>query len=221
MFYTETEGQPAPHVIDKNLSMLRALGIRMPAVEFPVQVKPTSVVLEARERLGIGPSDRFAIINPGAAWPNKRWPPVYFGEVASGLAARHQLRSLVLWGPGEQALAENVVAASNGTAALSPLTTIGQLFEITKAAAVMISGDTGPMHVAGAVGTPLVGIFGPTDAGRNGPWADDDLVLSRFQLCECKYQRKCHTARWCLLDIAPREVLTAVDRRLAGSISHG
>jgi ADP-heptose:LPS heptosyltransferase len=127
---------------------------------------------------------------------------------------------MVLWGPGEQAIAEGVAAASNGSAAVSPSTTIGQLFELTKAAAIMVSGDTGPMHIAGAMGTPLVGIFGPTDPGRNGPWADNDLVLSRFKGCECKYQRKCHISSWCMLDIAPREVLTAVDRRLS-SPRHG
>ena len=62
----------------------------------------------------------------------------------------------MLWGPGEQAVAESVAAASNGAAAVSPSTSIGQLFELTRAAAVMVSGDTGPMHIAGAMGTPVI-----------------------------------------------------------------
>ena len=78
-------------------------------------------------------------------------------------------------------LAQDVVAASDGTAAVSPPTTIADLVSLTKAAALMISGDTGPMHIAGAVGTPLVGIFGPTDPKRNGPWAEDDLTVSRYR----------------------------------------
>jgi heptosyltransferase I len=221
LFYTETEGDlAASHVIDKNLSILKALGIRVPDVEFPLVDRKSEIVSAARTGLGIGSGDLFALINPGAAWPNKRWPPVYYAEVARALAKRYHLRSLVLWGPGERDVAQRVVDASDGTAVLSPPTTIADLVSLMKAAAVMISGDTGPMHVAGAVGTPLVGIFGPTDPNRNGPWADDDLAVSRFQGCVCHYQRRCRIAGWCLLDISPREVMDLVDRRFAGLTRH-
>jgi len=214
-FYSETAGDVAPHVIDKNLSMLKAIGVRMPEVEFPLDDRHPRIAAEARSRLGLADGKRFALINPGAAWPNKRWPPVYFAEVSRELAKRHDLRSLVLWGPGEEPIAEAVVAASDNTAAVSPPTNIADLISLTKAAALMISGDTGPMHIAGASGTPLVGIFGPTDPQRNGPWAEDDLVVSRYRSCACHYQRQCRISGWCLLDISPREVMELVDRRLA------
>ena len=213
-FYTETAGEAAPHVIDKNLSALKALKIRLPDVEFPLEDRNPAIAADVRARLGIGPRDRFAILNPGAAWPNKRWPPVYFADVARALSALHDLRSIVLWGPSEEQLAQDVVAASGGTAAVSPPTTMADLVSLTKAAALMISGDTGPMHVAGAVGTPLVGIFGPTDPDRNGPWSEDDLTVSRFHACSCHYQRRCQIAGWCLVDVSPREVMELVDRRL-------
>ena len=214
-FYSEAAGDEAPHVIDTNLSMLKAINVRMPDVEFPLDDRSPHVVVEARRWLGISEGQRFALINPGAAWPNKRWPPVYFAEVSRELAKRHDLRSLVLWGPGEEDVAGAVVAASDNTAAMSPLTTIADIVSLTKAAALMISGDTGPMHIAGASGTPLVGIFGPTDPQRNGPWSEDDLVVSRYRACVCHYQRRCRIAGWCLLDISPREVMELVDRRLA------
>ena len=214
-FYTETAGDAAPHVIDKNLSMLKAIGIRMPDVTFPLDDRSPQAVVEARWRLGIAEGQRFALLNPGAAWPNKRWPPVYFGEVSRELARRHDLRSLVLWGPGEEEIAGAVAAASDNTAAVTPPTTIADIVSLTKAAALMISGDTGPMHIAAASGTPLVGIFGPTDPQRNGPWSEDDLVVSRYRSCVCHYQRQCRIAGWCLLDISPREVMELVDRRLA------
>jgi heptosyltransferase-1 len=120
----------------------------------------------------------------------------------------------VLWGPGEEQIAHAVAAASDNTAAISPPTTIADLISLTKAAALVISGDTGPMHIAGACGTPLVGIFGPTDPQRNGPWGEDDLVASRYRSCDCHYQRQCRISSWCLLDISPREVMELVDRRL-------
>jgi lipopolysaccharide heptosyltransferase I len=214
-FYTETAGDVAPHVVDKNLSMLKAIGVRMPDVTFPLDDRSPQAVVEARWRLGIAEGQRFALLNPGAAWPNKRWPPVYFGEVSRELAKRHDLRSLVLWGPGEEQIAAAVAAASDNTAAVSPPTTIADIVSLTKAAALMISGDTGPMHIAAASGTPLVGIFGPTDPQRNGPWSEDDLVVSRYRSCVCHYQRQCRIAGWCLLDISPREVMELVERRLS------
>jgi lipopolysaccharide heptosyltransferase I len=214
LFYTETAGDAAPHVIDKNLSMLKAIGVRMPDVEFPLEDRHPHIAAEARSRLGIAEGARFALLNPGAAWPNKRWPPVYFAEVSRELAKRHNLRSLVLWGPGEEQIAHAVASASDDTAAVSPPTTIAGVVSLAKAAALMISGDTGPMQIAAACGTPLVGIFGPTDPQRNGPWADDDLVVSRYRACACHYQRRCRIPGWCLLDIAPREVMELVDRRL-------
>ena len=218
VFYTETSGDAAPHVIDKNLSMLKAIGIRMPQVEFPLDDRNPAIANEARTALGIAADRRFAIINPGAAWPNKRWPPVYFAEVAKGLAERHGLRSLVLWGPGEKRIAETIVTAGDGVAAVSPETSVADLVSLTKAAALVISGDTGPLHIAAACGTPIVGIFGPTDPQRNGPWGEDDLAASRYRACACHYLRQCRISGWCLLDISPREVLDLVERRLA---AHG
>jgi heptosyltransferase-1 len=214
LFYTETAGVAAAHVIRKNLSMLKALDIQPSAVEFPIEIRKPEIAAAARRRLGIGEADPFAILNPGAAWPNKRWSPVYFAEVAIALKSRHGLRSIVLWGKGEERLAQDVVDASQGSAAVSPQTTLAELVSLAKAAAVMVSGDTGPLHVAGAMGTPLVGIYGPTSPERNGPWASRDLTVSRFESCSCHYQRQCHAKRWCLLDVSPREVIDLVDERL-------
>jgi heptosyltransferase-1 len=216
LFYTETAGEAAAHVIHKNLSMLASLGVRQPAIEFPLEIRRPEIAAAARQRMGIGERDPFAIINAGAAWPNKRWPAVYFAEVAAALKSRHGLGSIVLWGPGEERLAQDVVDASQGSAAVSPQTTLAELVSLAKAATVMVSGDTGPLHVAGAVGTPLVGIFGPTSPERNGPWASRDLTISRFESCQCHYRRQCHATRWCLLDVSPREVIELVGRRLAG-----
>jgi ADP-heptose:LPS heptosyltransferase len=172
---------------------------------------------EALETLRAQGCDRFALINCGAAWPNKRWPADRFGRLAAWIRERHGLRSVALWGPGEADRASEVARLSNGAAIVAPATGLRDLVALSRAASLMVSGDTGPTHIAGAVGTPIVGIFGPTDPARNGPWDDGDRVISRYASCDCHYQRVCHRAsdRWCLLDVSVEAVQHAVDERLA------
>jgi ADP-heptose:LPS heptosyltransferase len=122
---------------------------------------------------------------------------------------------VALWGPGEETLAKEVVEAADGAALLSPKTTVADLVALARGARVMVSGDTGPTHVAVAVGTPIVGIFGPTRASRNGPLVPRDIAVSREAICECHHLRRCKRDRMCLLDIEAQEVIDAVERRLA------
>jgi ADP-heptose:LPS heptosyltransferase len=156
----------------------------------------------------------FVLINPGAAWPNKQWPAACFGAVAAAMRQAYGMRSLVLWGPGEKALAHEVADASAGAAEVAPPTDIPELAGIARVARLMISGDTGPMHIAAAVGTPLVTLFGPTRPDRNGPWALYDIALSRADECSCMYERRCRRDVPCITSIAVEEVLAAVERRL-------
>jgi heptosyltransferase-1 len=160
---------------------------------------------------------RYALLNPGAAWPNKRWPPSRFAAVALAMRERHGLPSVVLWGPRERALADEVVAQSRGAALTSPETSIADVVEIARGATVMVSGDTGPTHLASAVGTPIVGLYGPTRPERNGSWVAADVTLSRASICECHHLRRCKIERACLLDIQVSEVIDGVDRRLAAA----
>ncbi len=223
--YSETPrlGDPV-HVIERNLALVAGLGVRARPVEFPLADRSSAVVREARDALGADRARPFALINPNAAWASKRWPPARFGALARGLASTRGLRSVVLWGPGERALAERVVDAAAGAAAPAPATTVGRLVALARAAAVVVSGDTGPLHVAAAVGTPTVGIYGPSDPRRNGPWSPGDVVVSPRQPCRCRLRRagstgvvvrRCVQAVPCLASIPVGDVAGAVARRLA------
>jgi heptosyltransferase-1 len=214
-FYSEVgnDEQP-PHVIQKNLNLLSVVGIDSAEVDFPL-ARSSSPAVEAVEAQA--PGRRIALINPGAAWPNKRWPASRFGEVAAFLKEVRGLEPFVLWGPSEQSLAEDVVTTSGGAARVAPATTMADLLELSRAAALMVSGDTGPLHIAGAAGTPIVAIFGPTDPERNGPWAPGDVVLSRYGTCACHYQRQCRQAAWCLNEVSVAEVTAAIQQRLGSS----
>jgi heptosyltransferase-1 len=213
LFYTDApDPGDATHVIFKNLALLAPLKVQDLRVRFPLKIPQTSTVEQVSSRFG--PSG-YALINPGAAWPNKRWPPERFGAVAAAVVRDFGLRSLVLWGPGEQEIAHRVAEASMGAAEVSPPTTISDLIGISRDARLIISGDTGPLHIAGAVNTPIVALFGPTRPERNGPWGLHDVAISRVDRCSCVYERRCKKPERCIDDIDVAEVIGAVHRRLA------
>jgi ADP-heptose:LPS heptosyltransferase len=193
------------------------VGVDTDRVVFPITGVDPAAASAGRPAGGGGP---FAVLNPGAAWPNKRWPAERFGEVAAFLRDVRGIRSVVVWGPGEQELARSVVSASNGAAVEAPPTGLADLVSLLRGASLCVSGDTGPLHLAAAVGTPVVGIFGPTDPERNGPWLAEDVVVTRHASCGCRYERRCRQARWCLAEVGTVEVTAAVQRRLGpGSVA--
>ncbi len=120
-------------------------------------------------------SQRFVLLSPGAGWGAKRWPAGRYGDVArqlgdAGFSRRDQQRS------GEENLAEEIVRSSGGAARALTLDMAG-LIAVTRRASLAIAGDTGPLHLACALGIPVVGIYGPTDPARNGPFHCPSRVL--------------------------------------------
>ncbi len=150
------------------------------------------------------------LINPGAGWGAKRWPVERYAAVAQGLIERG-CRILINVGPGEEPLAEVIVRQTGGAA--TPLAcTLPQLISLNRRIALAIAGDTGPLHLACALGRPVVGIYGPTDPSRNGPFG------SRFIVLRSPESRRDHTRRQApesgLLTIQPGDVLRAADALL-------
>ena len=217
-FYTGAAEAEGGHAIQKNLRLLRMLGIGDDRIEFPLAAVDSAALATLRAAIGDTP---FALINPGAAWPNKRWPAERYGGLAASVREQQGLVPVVLWGPGEEALAQAVVAASRGVAVLAPPTRVRDIVALSRAADLFVAGDTGPLHIAFAVGTPTVGLFGPTNPVRNGPFSVDDVVVSRADACGCHIDRRCRQANWCLEDIAVAEVAAAVQRRLAVGSTRG
>ena len=213
VFYTDTpDTGPAVHVIFKNLALLAPLGVDAGRAAFPLEIPPSAVAEQVASSVGAA---GYALINPGAAWPNKQWPPARFGALAAAMRDRLGLRSIVVWGPGEESLASGVVAASAGAAGVAPATSIPDLFSLARGARLVVSGDTGPLHIAAAVGAPIVALFGPTFPQRNGPWAAADVSISRDAGCSCHYQRDCRRHERCIDEITVNDVMVAVERRLA------
>ena len=211
--YSEKITPPSgAHVIHKNLAILSALEIKPDAIDMPLVPQLSADTRAAFETAG--GSLKYIVINPGAAWPNKRWPPERFGALAAALQERTGLRSLITWGPSERELASAVVNGSFGAASLAPPTTVSDLAVLLREAALVVSGDTGPLHIAAAMGTPLVGLYGPTWPERNGPWDPKDVVISRANVCGCHHKRQCLRGAPCINDITLDEVVAASQRRL-------
>ena len=202
------------HVIDKNLTLLRAVGVSAVgtrAFPLPPLEQAEARVAGALDELGPGP---FALLNPGGGWPGKLWPAASFGRLAERLAAAQGVASLVAWGPGEERLAEQVVAASGGAARRCFPTTLLELAALARRARVTVAADTGPLHLACAVGAPVVALFGPTDPARNGPFAPADVVVWRLPACAPCHRRACPVHAGVMAELPVDEVAEAVSERL-------
>jgi ADP-heptose:LPS heptosyltransferase len=204
----------ASHVIDKNLALLRPLGLEViGGRDFPLPDAPESRSRIARRLSELGARD-FVVLNPGGGWASKLWP----AERLAGLARRLRalgLLPLVSFGPGEEPLAEQVVAASGGAAVRSFPTSLLELVELVRRARIVVASDTGPLHLACAVGTPVVALFGPTDPARNGPFDPEDEVVRRAPPCAPCYRRGCSVHAGIMDTIGLEEVAAAAERRLA------
>jgi lipopolysaccharide heptosyltransferase I len=175
MFYTRQVLARGAHIVEQNFSLAEAIAGRplaMPQVEFPHE---PAAEQEAQHRLHDHDIESFAILNPGAGWGAKQWPAERYGYVAKRLA-EDGVKSLVNFGPGEQDLVRAVESASGG-AAEGIACSLTQLIAMTRRARLFIGGDTGPMHLAAALGVPVVGIFGPTNPARNGPFGTRSMIL--------------------------------------------
>lgn len=163
----------ARHVVEQYLSLLAPLGIEPGAAEFHVPVAPKAErrIEEYLVKEGVKPGDRLVAINPGAGHPQKRWPVARFGALAERLATEAGARLLLLWGPDEAHMAREISLALPGQSALlAPPTDLGELAALLRRCRLMIANDTGPLHLAAALGTPALGLYGPTRAERNGPY---------------------------------------------------
>lgn len=203
----------AVHVIDKNLALLRALGIEAVGTRaFPLPPSPEAAARVDAQLAGLG-LDGFVILNAGGGWRSKLWPAEKFGALAAMLRERG-LPSLVTWGPGEEALADRVVAASAGAARRCFATTLLEYVALARRARLVVAADTGPMHLAAAVGTPVVALFGPTDPARNGPFAAADEVVRRTPPCAPCHRRQCPRHEGVMDGIEAGVVAEAALRRL-------
>ena len=174
--FTNRHVTPPPaarHIVEQYLALLGPLGIEPGPAEFHVPV-PAAAERRMEDLLfkeGVKRADRLIAINPGAGRSDKRWSVPRWSTLAERLAMETGARLLLLWGPDEAHMAREISLALPGQSGLlAPPTDLGELAALLKRCRLMIASDTGPLHLAAALGTPCLGLFGPTRAERNGPY---------------------------------------------------
>jgi lipopolysaccharide heptosyltransferase II len=156
-----------------------------------------------------------AVLYVGSTWSSRQWLPAATAALCERLRARG-LGVVLVGGPGDVAFAESVLAAGAGAV----VNTVGQtalrdIIALMERAAVAIGPDTGPMHIAAAVGAPVVALFGATSPRRSGPWGWDDLVVRGDAPCAPCYLPRCPIGQLCMEQITPDKVMTRVELALA------
>lgn len=214
LLYTDKVHCSAVHIADQNGELSARAGARNPVAPFKLQVPQVDDCGIRDHLLQLG-LDRYVVLSPGGGWRSKCWPPERFGQLSQLIRNSLGLRCVVNYGPGEDDLALAVRECSGDADPVPYNGPLGPLMALLRNAACIVGGDTGPLHLATALGAPAVALFGPTDPARNGPYRTDDIVL-RAPDVVTTHSRSEHTHP-AMLQIQVPEVFAAVRRRLGVS----
>jgi lipopolysaccharide heptosyltransferase I len=206
LFYTHRvpTGSPEQHAIERYLTIAQALGCERGPVEFHFAVDD----IDRRHVEALVPG-RYAVLMPGTNWPTKMWPVERFAALVAPLRERLGLESVVAGGPDTMGLAANIPGATS----LAGRTDLRQLVALLERAELVVANDSGPMHIAAALGRPLVTPYGPTNPVRTGPYRRQDSVVRLDIPCSPCYSRKC-SHQSCLQWLGIEPVLALAERQL-------
>jgi 3-deoxy-D-manno-octulosonic-acid transferase len=217
-FMTETAPRlpEEKHVIQRYLSILRPLGIQPDG--WDMTLKLTAEAADFADsflaRHDYDASRPLIAINPKTTWPAKNWPPAYFAAAAAELYQDGQI--LLCGGPGDRDVADSIIRQA-GVPVINAIgeTSLSQLAALVAQSQVLLTGDTGPLHMAVALRTPTVSIFGPTDPAVFGPLSAQHIVLRSSLECTPCHKQKCRQQTLkCLYDVLPQTAVAAVRRQL-------
>jgi lipopolysaccharide heptosyltransferase I len=217
-FYTDKINPRGAHKVDHNLTLAEAAGTaaRPAPPRFPLTLRPEDEKQVTQELARHNLAD-FFVLNPGGGWRSKCWPPERYGELHHRLAAQHGWRSVISFGPGEERLAQELVSAAGTLPPIALPLGLGPLMALLRRAKFVVSADTGPLHLASALGTPVVGLYGPTDPARNGPYGSEgqgkSVIIRNPGQSETTYRRGASYSSP-MLSITVDQVEHAVERLL-------
>ena len=197
-YHVLTEKIPPPgmevHALERNLIMIRALKIPAAGIEYriPVAAEDRAVVDLLLANSGIGPGDAVVAINPVAQWPTKLWPEAHFAALADRIIHRYNVPVVFTGGPDDAPTVARIrMVMKRPGLDLSGKTSLRQLAALYQRSRLVVSTDTGPMHLAAAMGTPVVALFGPTAPWRTGPFGPGHRVVRAAAHCAPCFKRRC------------------------------
>ena len=211
LLYTDRVSPKTIHIADQNGELSLRAGAGQGVCPVTLQVKDTDRQRVCADLSSAG-IDRYIVLSPGGGWRSKCWPADRFGALCQKIREHLDLRCVINYGPGEEALADAVKAASGNAAPIAYDGELGQLMALLQGAECIVGGDTGPLHLAIALGTRAVAIFGPTNPARNGPYPPQPFVL-RDPAAATTHDRDSQTSP-SLLRISVEQVFDAVQQRL-------
>ena len=222
-FYNERVVPSGRHVAEMSMSLAVQAGAQMPAqMQFPIEV-PKEEAGRIREKLR-SEGQEYIVVSPGGGWKSKCWPPERFGAICCEVWRRHGIRSVINIAPGEEELGEAVLSNALPAQPVVYCAALPELVALMAEALVAVGGDTGPLHLAAAVGTHVVALFGPTNPGRNGP-LPAGVVIQNYSAEPRNYQRgdyergRAYSSE--MLSISVDQVLAAVEQEIArASLAH-
>jgi len=210
--YTNRVKTSTAHIVEQNGELSLAAGARKGTGNVTLRV-PEQFEESNRARWKQAGLDRYIVLSPGGGWRSKSWPAERYGALCSKIYELSGIRCVINYGPGEESLA-GLVQQSGGRA--RPLLfneDLGSLMALLRKSVFLVGGDTGPLHLAAALNTAVVAIFGPTDPARNGPVSSDSSgtakrIVLRSAKAGTTYQRgdRTHPS---LLDIPVDDVFRA------------
>lgn len=210
--YTQRVEPAGTHVVEMNLALARAAGAGQAPAQFPLCVSSEAEAWLERQ-LEPRKLQEFYVLCPGGGWRSKCWPAEQYGHLHRRLAGRHGWRGIVTYGPGERALAEAARMVAGEPEPLVLGTDIAQLMALLRRARFVLAADTGPLHLAAALSTPVVGLFGPTDPRRNGPFGQLESVVRNASPSDTTYQRGREYSPL-MQSIRVEQVIETIERRL-------
>ena len=181
VLYTDRVRCRQTHITDQNGELSQRAGARNGIAPVTLSVPSIQEVFILQLLRGFA-IERYVVLSPGGGWRSKCWPPDRYGALCQRIRGALGLRCVVNYGPGEEGLVSAVKAASGAADPVAYNGSLAQLMALLRNAVCIVGGDTGPLHLAVALGTPTVAIFGPTDPARNGPYRTGDRSGSASSL---------------------------------------
>ena len=212
-FYTERLNPRGPHKVDHNLTLVEAAGAGKPvSIRFPLAIDAEDEEAVTGELSSKGIREYF-VLNPGGGWLSKCWPAARYGELHRRLVERFGWRGVISFGPGEKNHAREAIQAAGAPPPVAIPLGLGPLMALLRRAKFVVSADTGPLHLAWALGAPVIGLYGPTDPSRNGPYSRAEVVVRNPRASVTTYRREASYSP-SMLSITVEQVADAVERRL-------